>query len=65
MAIEKTYFRIEKELYQLDSVKNFLAANPDLDVQGLLKISSDTVRVFHYFIDSNGEKKMTSQLINT
>jgi hypothetical protein len=60
--IDKTYFRLEAELLELDCVKTYLANNPDLNIQGLLMVSDRTIRIFFYK-DVDNKKVMSSELI--
>ena len=56
---EKPAFRIDKNLLKIDEVLIFMDEHPLLDIQGLMAISSDTIRVFYH----DKQKRLTSELI--
>lgn len=60
---EKPFYRIEKDLLALEPVQLFLESREDIEMNSLLKISSDTVRIF-YYKKIDGRKVLTSELIN-
>lgn len=60
---DKPIFRIEKDLLALEPIQLFLESRKDIEMNSLLKISSDTVRVF-YYKNIDGKKVLTSELIN-
>ena len=61
MIKDKPMFRVEKELLNLQPVKDFLIAN-DVEVDGLHCISRGIARIF-YYKNIDGKKIMTSELI--
>ena len=56
---EKPAFRIDKDLLKNDEVLIFLDEHPLLNIQGLIKISYDTIRIFY----NDEQKRLTSELI--
>jgi hypothetical protein len=60
---EKPLFRIDKDLLSLEPIKLFLESRKDIEMNSLLRISSDCTRIF-YYKNIDGKKVLTSEMIN-
>jgi hypothetical protein len=58
----KPQFRIEKSLFLIESIKQWVESHSQLIIEGLLKIDRDNARVF-YFQDPKDDKSLTSEII--
>jgi hypothetical protein len=58
----KPLFKVEKNLFDLESIKAFFVSRPELEIQGLIKVDRDTARVF-YLQEPKNDKSLVSEMI--